>query len=215
MDGHVFATAKHFVHGQPENGTNGGPSDFSEHTLRSIFLYPFEQAVKKAHIEAVMPSYNETLGGIPSNANPWLLRQVLRKEWGFEGLTVSDYGAVEQLGTRHGVAADKAAAGLLAFTSGVDMELPSPSAFPNLLSAVRSGKISQVEIDGAAVRVLTAKFRAGLFEHPYIDEDRAATEVGNLEHARLSRRVADEAIVLLKNGGNLLPIDHRSSRPSR
>jgi beta-glucosidase len=204
---HVFATAKHFVHGQPENGTNTGPSDFSERTMRSIFLYPFEQAVKTAHIEAVMPSYNETMGGIPSNANPWLLREVLRKEWGFNGFTVSDYDAVKELATVHQVAPDMPAAGILALKSGVDMELPSPSAFPSLVSAVQAGKISEQNVNDAVARVLAAKFRAGLFEHPYVDEDRAAREVGNKERAGLARRVADESIVLLKNEGNLLPLD--------
>ena len=87
-ENHVYSTLKHFVHGQPENGTNVGPNDFSERTMRSVFLYPFEQVVKNAHVEAVMPSYNENNGGIPSHANPWLLQQVLRKEWGFTGLTV-------------------------------------------------------------------------------------------------------------------------------
>jgi beta-glucosidase len=204
---HVFATAKHFVHGQPENGTNAGPSDFSERTLRSVFLYPFEEAVKKAHIEAVMPSYNETQGGIPSNGNPWLLKHVLRNEWGFEGLTVSDYTAIDELATLHHVAPDIPAAGILAFKSGVDMELPAPSAFPSLVAAVRDRKISERDLDAAVGRVLSAKFRAGLFERPYVDEAVAATQVGNKERAALARRVADEAIVLLKNEGNILPLD--------
>jgi beta-glucosidase len=206
-ENHVYATAKHFVHGQPENGTNVGPSDFSERTMRRVFLYPFQQVVEKAHIEAVMPSYNTTLGGIPSSANPWLLKDVLRKEWGFGGLTVSDYTAVEQLASLQHVAAGTAAAGILGFRSGVDMELPAASAFPALVDAVKSGKISEKDLDEAVARVLGAKFRAGLFEHPMVDEDRAAKEVGNPEHAKLARRVADESIVLLKNKGNLLPLD--------
>jgi beta-glucosidase len=206
-ENHVFATAKHFVHGQPENGTNAGPSDFSEHTMRSVFLYPFEQAVEKAHIAAVMPSYNTTLGGIPSNANPWLLKEVLRKEWGFTGLTVSDYNAVSELATLNHVARDLAAAGTLALKSGVDMELPSPAAFPSLVLAVRSGRISEKQLDEAVARVLTAKFQAGLFEHPYVDEDRAAREVGSKQRNALARQVADESIVLLKNSDHLLPLD--------
>jgi beta-glucosidase len=144
---HVFATAKHFVHGQPENGTNVGPNDFSEHTMRSVFLYPFQQAVEKANIEAVMPSYNENNGGIPSHENPWLLKQILRKEWRFTGLTVSDYFAVEQLNTLQHVAVDKPAAGVLAFNSGVDMELPSPSGYVDLATAVRAGKVSGSDLD--------------------------------------------------------------------
>ena len=105
-ENHVYATLKHFVHGQPENGTNVGPNDFSERTMRSVFMYPFEQVVKNANVEAVMPSYNENNGGIPSHANPWLLRQVLRGEWGFTGITASDYTAVEQLASLQHVAAN-------------------------------------------------------------------------------------------------------------
>ena len=206
-ENHVFATAKHFVHGQPENGTNVGPNDFSERTMRSVFLYPFEQVVKNAHIEAVMPSYNENNGGIPSHANTWLLKDVLRKEWGFTGLTVSDYMAVEQLASLQHVAANNAAAGLLAFKSGVDMELPTPSGYPALVAAVKDGTLSEKQLDEAVARVLTAKFRADLFEHPYADEDPAAAEVGNKDHAELARKVADEAIVLLQNKGDVLPLD--------
>jgi beta-glucosidase len=206
-DNHVFATAKHFLHGQPENGTNVGPSDFSEYTTRSIFLYPFEQVVKNAHIEAVMPSYNTTAGGIPSNANPWLLKAILRNEWGFTGLTVSDYAAVGQLAFLQHVVEDSAAAGVLAFKSGVDMELPSRIGFPAIVDAVKTGVIPETDLDEAVGRVLSAKFRAGLFEHPYVDEDRAAEEVGNKEHAQLARQVADESIVLLQNKGDALPLD--------
>lgn len=205
---HVFATAKHFVHAQPENGTNAGPADFSERTMRNVFLYPFEQVVKNAHIEAVMPSYNEINGGIPSHANPWLLKQVLRQEWGFTGLTVSDYTAVEQLASLHHVAADSGDAGVLAFKSGLDMELPTTAGFPSLVvAAVKAGKISEKDLDAAVGRVLSAKFRAGLFEHPFVDEDRAANEVGNKDHVKLARQVADEAIVLLQNKNNILPLD--------
>jgi beta-glucosidase len=206
-ENHVYATLKHFVHGQPENGTNVGPNDFSERTMRSVFLYPFEQVVKNAHVEAVMPSYNENDGGIPSHANTWLLQDILRKEWGFTGLTVSDYTAVEQLAGLQHVAANNAAAGILAFKSGLDMELPTPAGFPGLVEAVKLGKVSEKDLDAAVGRVLSAKFRAGLFEHPYVDEDRAAKEVGNKEHAKLARQVADETIVLLKNKDSILPLD--------
>jgi beta-glucosidase len=204
---HVYATAKHFVHGQPENGTNVGPSDFSERTMRDVFLYPFQQVVEKGHIAAVMPSYNENNGGIPSHENQWLLKEILRKEWGFTGLTVSDYFAVQQLATLQHVAADEHAAGVLAFNSGLDMELPSPIGFADLAAAVKAGKVSTTNLDEAVARVLTAKFRAGLFEHPYADPDKAAAVVGSKDHAVLARKVADEAIVLLKNKDNALPLD--------
>lgn len=204
---HVYATLKHFVHGQPENGTNVGPNDFSERTMRSVFLYPFEQVIKNAHAEAVMPSYNENDGGIPSHANPWLLRDVLRGEWGFNGITASDYMAVSELSSRHHLVANQAATGALALESGVDMELPTPSGFPGIVEAAKSGKLPMKDLDDAVSRVLTAKFRAGLFEHPYVDEEHAAVEVGNKANIPLARQAADEAIVLLQNKSNILPLD--------
>ena len=206
-ENHVIATAKHFVHGQPENGTNVGPNDFSERTMREVFLYPFEMAVKEAHIGAVMPSYNENNGGIPSSANPWLLRKVLRQEWGFTGITSSDYMAVDQLASLQHVATDADSAGVLALKSGVDMELPTQSGYLKLADAVKSGRLSQKELDEAVGRVLTMKFRAGLFEHPYTDVQKAETEVGTKEHGELARKVADESIILLKNEKGILPLD--------
>lgn len=204
---HVFSTAKHFLHGQPENGTNDGPADLSEHTLRAYFMTPFERAVRQAKISAVMPSYNETLGGIPSSVNSWLLKKVLRGEWGFQGLIVSDYGAVEQLASTHHVAADINAAGIRAFEAGLDVELPSASGFPALVGAVKSGRVAEQTLDEAVARMLTMKFEAGLFEHPMLDEQRAAREVGTAENSKLARKVADEAVVLLQNKGGLLPLD--------
>ncbi len=206
-ENHVIATAKHFVHGQPENGTNVGPNDFSERTMREVFLYPFEQAVKQAHIGAVMPSYNENNGGIPSSENTWLLRKVLRQEWGFKGITVSDYMAVEQLASLQHVVPDVDSAGVLALKSGVDMELPTPAGYLKLADAVKSGRLPQSVLDEAVARVLTMKFRAGLFEHPYTDPQKAATEVGTREHGELARKVADESIILLKNEKGILPLD--------
>jgi len=204
---HVIATAKHFVHGQPENGTNVGPNDFSDRTMRQIFLRPFEEAVKVGHIGAVMPSYNENNGGVPSSANGWLLKDVLRKEWGFAGLTVSDYWAVPRLQSEHHVVDDYPAAGILAFNSGVDMELPNPASFPALVGAIRSGAVKQRDLDAAVSRVLTAKFKLGLFEHPFADPERAAQILGTKAHGDLARQVADEAIILLKNKDALLPLD--------
>ncbi len=203
----VIATAKHFVHGQPESGTNVGPSDYSERTMRDVFLVPFEQAVKVAKIGAVMPSYNENNGGIPSSANPWLLEKVLRDEWGFQGLTVSDYFAVQQLQTLHHLVPDKQAAGVLALSSGMDMELPAPFGFSELASAVKAGKTRESDIDAAVARVLRAKFQIGLFDHPYSDPDKAERIAGSKEHAALARTVADQAIILLKNDGNRLPLN--------
>ncbi len=203
---HVIATVKHFIHGQPENGTNVGPSDFSERTLREVFLYPFEQAVREGHVGAVMASYNENRGGIPSHADSWLLKDVLRGEFGFKGPVISDYFAIRELQTRHHIVADPAAAGLLAFRSGVDMELPERVAYPSLVGSVRAGALPQADVDAAVARVLRLKFEAGLFDHPYTDEADVPSKVGTAEHAALARRVADESLVLLKNEHNTLPL---------
>lgn len=204
---HVIATAKHFIHGQPENGTNVGPSDFSERTMRQFFLRPFEMAIKQARLGAVMPSYNENNGGIPSHADSWLLNDVLRREWGFTGLTTADYWGVARLHKEHHVAKDFDDAGVLAFNSGVDMDLPNPAGFGKLADAVRAGKVRMADIDAAVARVLAAKFRAGLFENPFADPARAVEVVNAAKNAPLARKVADEAIILLKNDGGILPLD--------
>lgn len=203
---HVISTAKHFVHGQPENGTNVGPSDYSERTMREVFLAPFEKAVRTGHIGGVMASYNENDGGLPSNANPWLLKDILRQEWGFTGVVISDGAAVERLHAEQGLADSDAAAGVLALNSGVDTDLGG-HAFDGLADAVRAGTVSERDIDGAVARILAAKFDAGLFEHPLVDTRRTEAVVGAKQHAQLARKAADEAIILLKNQGAMLPLD--------
>ena len=203
---HVVATAKHFLHGQPEGGTNVAPSNYSERILREQLLYPFEAAVKEARIGSVMPSYNE-IDGIPSHVNPWLLRQVLRKEWGFQGITVSDYFAVDQLVSLHHVAANPAQAAADALSAGVDVELPAPFGYPTLPETVGAGKVPMAKLDAAVGRVLTMKFQLGLFENPYVDPSIAETTANTEQHRRLARTAAERAIVLLKNDGNILPLD--------
>src|SRR5271157_3636901 len=125
IDGdHVLATLKHFaVHSQPEGGTNVGPAPYSERTIRESFFVPFEVAIHEAKARTIMPSYNE-LDGIPNHSNVWLLRDVLRKEWGFDGLVVSDYFAIDEMITRHHIAANCVQAAKYAIEAGVDIELP-------------------------------------------------------------------------------------------
>src|SRR5207247_5888920 len=119
-------------HGQPESGTNVGPAPYGERTLRDVFLYPFEVAIKEGGARSVMPSYNE-VDGIPSHANRWLLHDVLRGEWGFDGVVVSDWFAIQQLVDRHGVAADPPEAARLALAATADIELPDPPTYPTLV----------------------------------------------------------------------------------
>lgn len=208
IDGeHVIATAKHFAaHGQPEGGTNTAPGNFSERILREIFLPSFEAAVKEAGVMSVMPSYNE-IDGVPSHKNIWLLEKVLRQEWGFRGLVAADYNGISELVSRHKVAVDRADAAQQALAAGVDIELPDPSCYPLLPQLVKDGKVSLAEVDKSVARVLRAKFQLGLFENPYVDVERAVKLTNTQAHQQLAAEAARRSIVLLKNAGNLLPLD--------
>ena len=209
---HVVATLKHFAgHGQPESGTNVGPGNFSERQLREVFFYPFEIAVKEARVMSVMPSYNE-IDGVPSHANKWLLQNILREEWGFDGLVVSDYFGINELMTRHNVAANQAAAAKRALESGVDMELPHTQCNNTLLQQIKDGVVSEATLDKAVARILKVKFLLGLFEDPYVDPDEAERVSETKESSRLALRAAHEAITLLKNENNLLPLDRNKIR---
>ena len=203
---HVMATAKHFaVHGQPEGGTNVGPANYSERTIREYWLKPFEAAVKEAHVATVMPSYNE-IDGIPSHSNKHLLLDILRHEWGFQGLITSDYFGPTELRTVHHIVATEDEAGRLAFESGVDVELPFNQAYGSLIDQVKAGKVAEAAVDRSVSRVLKAKFMAGLFDDPYVSADYAEKITNNAEHQQLALKAAHEAIILLKNQDNLLPL---------
>jgi beta-glucosidase len=208
----VFATAKHFAaHGPHEGGINTAPTNISERELRTDLLFPFRTAFAEAKPYAVMPSYNE-LDGVPSHKNKWLIQRVLREEWGFPGLVVSDYYAVRQLWERHAVAADLADAARQALEAGIDIELPDAEAFPTLVEQLKDGRISESTIDRAVGRGLRAKFLAGLFDDPYVDPDRAEKVANTPEHQALALDAARKAIVLLKNDKGLLPLDRGKLR---
>jgi beta-glucosidase len=208
IDGsHVIATAKHFaVHGQPEGGTNAAPANYSERVIREYFLKPFESAVREAHVQSVMASYNE-VDGIPSHGNPYLLKDILRHEWGFDGVLVSDYFGIDDLQKLHHVVANQADAAKMALESGVDVELPAASSYATLLSQVKAGRISVASINLAAANMLREKFLTGLFDDPYVDPSKAAQITNSPEHQRLALHAARESIILLKNQGRLLPLD--------
>ncbi len=210
--GRVIATLKHMTgHGQPESGTNVGPASLGERTLRDVFFPPFEVAVKQGHARSLMPSYNE-IDGIPSHANRWMLKDVLRGEWGFDGTIVSDWQAVRQLAERHHVAADDADAARQALASTVDVELPDPEAYPTLVRQVKDGKVHEAAINDGVRRLLREKFELGLFEDPFVDPARA-DEISGSETARpLALEAARQAIVLLQNRGGLLPLSADKAR---
>lgn len=207
----VVATLKHFVgHGQPESGMNCAPANVSMRVLRETFFYTFKEALHKGGAVSVMASYNE-IDGVPSHANRWLLRDVLRKEWGFRGFVVSDYYAIWELGYRpdthgHFVAADKKEACALAVQAGVNIELPEPDCYLHLVELVRKRVLKETQLDELVAPMLHWKFQMGLFDDPYVDPAEADRVVGCAEHRRLALEGARQSITLLKNENNLLPL---------
>ena len=203
---HGLATLKHMTgHGQPESGTNVGPAPYGERSLRDVFLYPFEVVIKEAGARSVMPSYNE-VDGIPSHANRWLLHDVLRGEWGFDGVIVSDWFAIAQLDEVHHVAADVGEAARRALAATVDIELPDVQAYGTLVDQVRQGRVAEATIDSAVRRLLQPKFELGLFENPLVDSDAADRLSGADASRSLALDAARQAITLLKNDGGVLPL---------
>jgi beta-glucosidase len=206
--GKVMATLKHMTgHGQPERGINTAPAQISERVLREVFFPPFEKIIRETPIAAVMPSYNE-IDGVPSHANRWLLRTILRDEWGFKGITVSDYFALQELQGRHRLVPDIKEAAYRAFTAGVDIETPDIGGYPQLVGLVKAGRIQEAEIDAVVRRILELKFLGGLFENPYVDADKADGLTATPEAVALAREAAVRSAVLLKNDG-VLPLDGR------
>ena len=208
----MIATLKHFCgHGQPESGMNCAPANVSLRVLRETFFYPFKETVQKAGAISVMPSYNE-LDGVPSHKNTWLLRDVLRKEFGFKGFTVSDYFAVWELGYRpdthgHFVAADKKESCKLAVEAGVNIELADTDCYAHLVELVKKRELKESQLDELVAPMLLWKFKLGLFDDPYVDPDEAERVVGCENHCELARQSAREVITLLKNEGGLAPLD--------
>lgn len=204
---HVMATAKHFaVHSQPEGGTNTAPGNYSERTIRENFFVPFKAAVQEAKVGSIMASYNE-IDGIPAHINHWLLDRVLRQEWGFQGYVTSDGGGLQMLVQTHHVAANYAQAARMALAAGVDYDLSNGDVYRTLIQQVKEGLVPESELDRAAGLVLAAKFRLGLFDHPFVDPDYTEKITNSPEHRQLALKAAQEAIVLLKNQNNLLPLD--------
>jgi beta-glucosidase len=206
---HVMATAKHFaVHGVPEGGTNTAPGNISERVIRENYLVPFQAAVQEGHAGSVMASYNE-IDGVPSHANHWLLDKVLRQEWHFNGYVSSDDNGLQMLMGTHHVAHDMAEAAREGLAAGVDFDISDQPVYPGLVEQVKLGLVPESEVDRAVVRILTAKFRLGLFDNPYVDPDYAEKVNNSPEHKKLAAEAARKVIVLLKNDKNLLPLDVR------
>lgn len=208
----MIATLKHFTgHGQPESGMNCAPANVSLRVLRETFFYPFKEVLRLAAPATVMASYNE-IDGVPSHANKWLLRDVLRKEWGFKGFVVSDYFAVWELGYRpdthgHFVAKDKKESCRLAVEAGVNIELPDPDCYLDLLELVRKRVLKESQLNELVAPMLLWKFKLGLFDDPYVDPDAAEKLVGSPANRKLALEAARESITLLKNENGLAPLE--------
>jgi beta-glucosidase len=193
----IAACPKHYVgYGAAEGGRDYNPVELSEHTLRQFYLPPFRAAVD-AGAATLMSAFN-SLNGVPTSANPFTLKQILRKEWGFQGLVDSDWTSVAEL-IAHGIANDGATAARKAFLGGVDMDMASSLYHENLSQLVRSGEVPEAAVDEAVRRVLRVKFGLGLFEHPYADETREAGAMVQPESLALARTAAERSFVLLKN----------------
>jgi beta-glucosidase len=193
----IAACVKHFVgYGAAEGGRDYNTAEISEHTLREIYLPPFYAALREGSA-SLMSSFN-TINGLPATANPFTLTGILRKEWGFPGLVVSDWTSVGEL-VAHGIARDKAVAAQKAMAAGVDMDMISDSYHQHLADLVKSGKVSQARLDAAVRDVLRVKFALGLFEDPFTDESREIKGALPTERVEAARLAAERSFVLLKN----------------
>lgn len=199
----VASCPKHFAaYGFAEAGRDYNTVDVSDRVLREVILPPFRRAVEAGAL-TLMASFNE-VNGIPATANRYLLTTILREEWGFEGILVSDYNAVAEL-IVHGVARDEAHACELAIKAGLDMDMHSGIYARHLPRLVREGKVSETLIDQAVCRILAVKLKLGLFDQPFVEETRREQVQLSQEHVSVARQLSRESIVLLKNDG-VLPL---------
>jgi beta-glucosidase len=205
----VVAEPKHFAgHGSPEGGTNMSPVHIGERELRSVMLQSFEPAFREGHAMATMAAYHE-IDGIPVTADPFLLKTVLRGEWGFQGMVLSDLGAIRRLYDVHHVAATPKDAACLAIRSGVDMQFYDfdHDVFQKaLLDCLHEGLLPEADLDRAVTAVLRLKFSLGLFDHPLVDPALNGKTYRSQEHLDISLKSARESMTLLKNENHLLPL---------
>ena len=201
----VLACAKHFAgYGAADGGRDYDSSYIPEVLLRNVYLIPFHAAAE-AGVSSFMSAYMD-LNDVPATGNQWLLREVLRKEWGFEGFVVSDAFAVASLVT-HGYASDPADAAWKAIRAGVNMDMASQTYTRNLAALVKAGKVQEAQLDELVLPILEAKYALGLFEHPYVDESKVDAVLNRPEGRTLERSLAGRSMVLLRNEGHALPLN--------
>jgi beta-glucosidase len=203
---HVAATLKHFTgHGEPEGGINQAPANYSLRTLREMHMEPFRLCIKQARPAGIMASYVD-IDGLPSHANKWLLKDVLRNEWKYKGLVVSDWWGIDQLWNKHKIAFNEEDGALKAFNAGVTIDLPFGNNYAHLVRLVKEGEIKMATLDSAVAFILELKFRMGLFEVGDISIEKAREHMNNPRGRELARQAAEKSMILLKNEKNILPL---------
>lgn len=204
--GHVGSTLKHFAgHGQSEYGNNQAAASFPERTMREYHMLPFQICIEHAKPAAIMAAYVEN-DGVPCHMNPWLLKKVLRDEWNYNGLVVSDFWGIDKIWKQQYTAKDARGAAVLAFNAGVDIDLPQGLNYEFLPELVKAGKIKEALLDSSVMRILKFKFKLGLFENPYADAGKAIALCQLQSSKDLALKAAHESMVLLKNENDLLPL---------
>ena len=207
----VIACAKHLIAGsEPINGLNLSPMDISERTLNEIYLPPYKSAVD-AGVFSIMAAHNE-VNGVPSHSNKKLMTNIIRNEWGFDGFYVSDWLDIERLETLHKVARNFKEAVYLAVDAGIDIHMHGPN-FPELVvELVNEGVLSEERVNYACSKILEAKFKLGLFENRFVDEDDISKKIFNQHHTETALKLARQGIVLLKNNDVLPLVSPKNSK---
>lgn len=203
----IAACAKHFVaYGAAEGGRDYNSTNIPERQLRNTYLPPFEKAIREANCATVMTSFNAN-NGIPASGNEFLLKNVLRKEWGFDGVVVSDWGSIKEM-VEIGFCEDNKEAALKGVNGGVDIEMTSGTYLAHIEALIAEGKLQQKTIDDAVRNILRLKFKLGLFDNPYTDL-KAKSSIYSPEHMQAAKQAAEESFVLLKNKNNILPLSNK------
>jgi len=206
-DDKMAVSVKHFAgYGQGIGGRNFAPSHIGPVELQNVTLAPFRTAVKNSGAIGLMASHGE-IDGVPAHADIELLDNTLRKDWGFDGYVVSDWDDIRRIYSLHGVAASEAEAAIMGLKAGVDIELANNGVYMMLPQLVLDGMISETFVRRAAERILRAKFKCGLFDMPFSKPEVAEKLSRSIPHKALAREIAEESVVLLKNDGNLLPLN--------
>ena len=206
----VIACAKHLIGGgESINGLNAAPADISLRTLREVHLPPYKKAID-AGVYSIMAAHNE-LNGVPCHMNKWLMTDVLRDEFGFNGFYVSDWLDIERINTLHHTAKDMKEASYLSVDAGMDMHMHGPKFTEAIIASVEEGKLSIDRVNDACRKILTAKFKLGLFENRFVDLEKKEEFLFTKEHKATALESARKGIVLLKNNG-ILPLQESSSK---